>query len=60
MRAIRKAHQDVGTDPFEGIGSGWDELDEMAEDFTWATAPATGSNHHVRRKGPPARTHRRA
>lgn len=34
----RKAHQDTLTDPFEGLGTGWDDLDSIAEDFTWATA----------------------
>lgn len=54
----RKAHQDVGTDPFEGSGSGWDDLDDVAENFTWATAPASGSAHHVRRKSPPGNRRR--
>lgn len=39
----RKAHQDVGTDPFEiGEDPVWAALDLIAEDFTWATAPAPG------------------
>lgn len=59
MRRIRKAHQDVGTDPFEGYGTGWDDLDDVAENFTWATCgPATGSPHHVRPKWRPRRTRR--
>lgn len=54
MVSIRKAHQDTMADPFEGSGSGWESLDDVAENFTWATCntggPATpaGANHHAR------------
>lgn len=48
MVSIRKAHQDTMADPFEGSGSGWESLDDVAENFTWATAAPAGANHHAR------------
>lgn len=39
VRKRRKLAQDIGTDPFEDLSGPWDGMDEMAEDFSWATAP---------------------
>lgn len=51
-RTRKNAHQDTMTDPFEGSGNIWDALDEIAEDFTWATAAPQGSaSHHARQRG---------
>lgn len=59
MRRRRGLAQDTGTDPFEDMMGIWDGIDEIADDFTWATcAPATGSPHHVRPKWRPRRTRR--
>jgi hypothetical protein len=33
----RNAHQDVGTDPFESGFDAWEGVDEIAENYSWAT-----------------------
>lgn len=50
-RSRRNAHQDTMCDPFEGYGSGWEALDAIAEDYTWAACdPGTTA-----KRGPRAR-----
>lgn len=51
-KPTRKAHQDVGTDPFEDGFDPWEGLDNIAENFTWATAPGTGLRQGLSRPVP--------
>lgn len=53
----RSLAQDTGTDPFEDLSGAWDGFDDIAEEFSWASAPPSGSAHHVRRH-PRRRTRR--
>lgn len=49
-RSRRNAHQDTMCDPFEGYGSGWEALDAIAEDYTWAACdPGTTAKRGPRR-----------
>lgn len=32
------AHQDIGTDPFEATNISWDDVDDISDNFQWATA----------------------